>query len=90
MTIATVEEGLDLLCGPMHKIVIDFDSHTAHVYMPEGVCVDGRRTIKFFESVDPQVCHIHTWAGGKIDTQYVRPPENAPIRQDHDSKWIAL
>ena len=91
--ISTVEKGLDLLCGPMHKIVIDFDKHVANIYMREDTCVDGPRTIKFCESVDPDVRHITTWAGDKLDTQYVNPPENALIREDEyykGKKWVTL
>jgi hypothetical protein len=65
----------------VERITYDFQKHVAHVYMPEGNCTDMSRTIDFFQRLDKNVGHIHTWQANKVDTQYVLPP---------NSDWIAI
>jgi hypothetical protein len=83
--INTVERGLDLLCGEILKIEIFPTRHIASVYMQKNTCTDMTRTIQFFQSVDPDVVHIHTFADGHIDTQYIRTDDPNDI---HSKKWV--
>lgn len=55
----------------VNRIEYDFDSRSGHLFLPEGNCTDMQGAIEFFLNIDPDVIHIHTWQGGKLDTQYV-------------------
>jgi hypothetical protein len=60
----------------------DLQRGVGHIHMPAGNCTDMDKTIKFFTSQVPTICHIVTWCDGQLDTQYVLHATN--------DNWIAI
>jgi hypothetical protein len=65
----------------VQRISYDYALRTGEVWMPEESCADMDGVITWFGDIDDGIRTIITWAGGKMDTTYIK---------DDDGKWTAV
>jgi hypothetical protein len=54
------------------RVLYDFTERIGQVAMPPNCCTDMEGAIEFFTRIDPDVLEVQTFAGGALDTVYVR------------------